>query len=279
MATETQDSFGGMDETAAARVAREAFVVDVDGYEGPIDVLLTLARDQKVDLTQISILQLADQYLEFVAWARKINIELAADYLVMAAWLAYLKSRLLIPDMADEDEPSGEEMAAALAFQLQRLEAMQEVGARLVARPLLGQDFFARGMPEKPEEEVKTIFEVTLYDLLKAYADQKRKDTKTTLQIEAWGLYSVENALARLRQHVGRTPEWENLVKFLPPGLKDIMLARSALASTFTASLELAKEGRLRIRQMGTFGPIYLRGTDEKRGPDGGGRDRGDNDG
>ena len=263
---EGQDSFEGIEETAAARVAREAFVVDVDGYEGPIDVLLTLARDQKVDLTQISILQLADQYLEFVAKARKTNIELAADYLVMAAWLAYLKSRLLIPEMGDEDEPSGEEMAAALAFHLQRLEAMQEAGARLVARPRLGQEFFARGMPEKPEEEVRTIFEVSLYDLLKAYADQKRRASETTLQIEAWGLYSVEEALERLRQHVGRTPEWENLVKFLPPGLKDTMLTRSAMASTFSASLELAKEGRLRIRQMGTFGPIFLRGADEGRG-------------
>ena len=260
-----QDSFEGMEDTAAARVARQAFVVDVDGYEGPIDVLLALARDQKVDLTQISILQLADQYLEFVAEARKTNIELAADYLVMAAWLAYLKSRLLIPDMGEEDEPSGEEMAAALAFHLQRLEAMQEAGARLMARPRLGQDFFVRGMPEKREEEVKTIFEVSLYDLLKAYADQKRRDTETSLHIEAWGLYSVEDALERLRQRVGCMPEWENLVKFLPPGLMDVLLARSAMASTFSASLELAKEGQLRIRQMETFGPIFLRGADDAR--------------
>ncbi|MCG8509251.1 MAG: segregation/condensation protein A [Rhodospirillales bacterium] len=260
--SESQNSFEEMQEPEVLPAAR--FVVDIDGFEGPIDVLLTLARDQKVDLAQISILQLADQYLEFVAKAREINIELAADYLVMAAWLAYLKSRLLIPDIGEEDEPSGEEMAAALAFQLQRLEGMQEAGARLIARPRLGQEFFARGMPEKREEDVTTIFEVTLYDLLKAYADQQRRSGEGTLQIEAWGLYAVEDALERLRNLVGRTPEWENLVKLLPPGLTDHMLARSALASTFAASLELAKEGRVRIRQMGTFGPIYVRQADER---------------
>lgn len=263
--SENQDSFDQMrDEPAILPASR--FVVDIDGFEGPIDVLLTLARDQKVDLAQISILQLADQYLEFVAKARKINIELAADYLVMAAWLAYLKSRLLIPDMGDEDEPTGEEMAAALAFQLQRLEAMQEAGARLIARPRLGQEFFARGMPEKRDEDVTTIFEVSLYDLLKAYADQQKRKGEGTLQIEAWGLYAVEDALERLRNLVGRTPEWENLIKFLPPGLTDHMLARSALASTFAASLELVREGKVRIRQMGTFGPIYVRQA-ERDGP------------
>ncbi len=265
MSDDTRDDFedqGGPDGLAP----EDAFVVDLDGFEGPIDVLLTLARDQKVDLTQISILQLADQYLAFVTKAREINIELAADYLVMAAWLAYLKSRLLIPDLGGEDEPSGEEMAAALAFQLQRLEAMQEAGARLLARPQLGQDFFQRGMPETPEEEVQTIFEVSLYDLLKAYADQQKRDADGTLQIEAWNLYSVDDALERLRQHVGRTPEWENLAKFLPPNLSEPMLARSAMASTFVASLELAKEGRLRIRQMGTFGPIYLRSARDSGG-------------
>ena len=142
----------------------------------------------------------------------------------MAAWLAYLKSRLLIPDLGGEDEPSGEEMAAALAFQLQRLEAMQEAGARLLARPLLGQDFFPRGMPEKPEEEVQTIFEVTLYDLLKAYANQQKRDADGTLQIEAYNLYSVDDALERLRHLVGRMPDWEDLARFLPSNLDDPML-------------------------------------------------------
>lgn len=262
---EPQDTFEGMDETAAGP-DRPAFVVDIDGFEGPIDVLLALARDQKVDLTQISILQLADQYLEFVAQARRISIELAADYLVMAAWLAYLKSRLLIPDLGGDDEPSGEEMAAALAFHLQRLEAMQEAGARLMARARVGHDVFPRGMPETPEEDVQTVFEVTLYDLLKAYGDQQRRAGEGgMLQIEPWGLYAVEDALERLRRLVGRTPDWENLMAFLPPNLGDPMLARSALASTFAASLELVREGRLRMRQMGTFGPIYLRAAEDGR--------------
>lgn len=264
---ESQQSFEGMNELDA-RPDRPAFVVDIDGFEGPIDVLLTLARDQKVDLTQISILQLADQYLEFVARARQINIELAADYLVMAAWLAYLKSRLLIPELDGDDEPSGEEMAAALAYHLQRLEAMQDAGARLMARPRLGQDVFRRGMPETPEEDVHTVFELTLYDLLKAYAGQQKRSSAGMLQIEPWGIYAVEDALERLRHLIGRMPDWENLLTFLPPGLKDPMLARSALASTFAASLELVRDGRLRIRQMGTFGPIYLRAAEETRNSD-----------
>ena len=262
-----QETFEGMDDTRSAGGVG-AFVVDIDGFEGPIDVLLALARDQKVDLKQISILQLADQYLEFVTRARQVNIELAADYLVMAAWLAYLKSRLLIPNLGGEDEPTGEEMAAALAFQLQRLEAMQEAGARLMARPALGQDVFARGMPEKPDEEVQTIFEVTLYDLLKAYGDQRKRTDEGLLQIEPWGIYAVEDALERLRHLVGRTPDWENLIAFLPSGLSNPMLARSALASTFAASLELVRDGRLHIRQMGTFGPIYLRAAEGRTDKD-----------
>jgi segregation and condensation protein A len=264
---ERQDTFDGM-EDAAAGPERPAFVVDLDGFEGPIDVLLTLAREQKVDLAQISILQLADQYLEFVARVRQISIELAADYLVMAAWLAYLKSRLLIPDLGGDDEPSGEEMAAALAFHLQRLEAMQEAGARLMARARLGEEVFARGMPEVPEDDVQTVFEVTLYDLLKAYGAQQKRAGEGTLQIEAWGLYAVEDALERLRRLVGRTPDWENLMAFLPPGLNDAMLTRSAIASTFVASLEMVREGRLRIRQMETFGPIYVRAAEDRRNGD-----------
>ncbi len=236
------------------------FVVDIDGFEGPIDVLLSLARDQKVDITQISIVQLADQYLEFVAIARRHNLELAADYLVMAAWLAYLKSRLLLPDLDSEDEPSGEEMALALAFQLKRLESMQEAGARLMARDRLGQDFFGRGVPEKFKTSQSTIFDVTLFDLLKAYASQSnRVKGDGTLHIEAWDLHSVDDALDRLHQVVGKLPDWSTLAKFLPAGLKQGLTYRSAVASTFAASLEMAKEGKLRIRQDGVFGKIFLR--------------------
>ncbi len=248
-----------------------SFVVDVDGFEGPIDALLTLARNQKVDLTQVSILQLADQYLAFVTEARRTNLELAADYLVMAAWLAYLKSRLLLPDLSDGDEPTGEEMASALAFQLRRLEAMQEAGSRLMARGRLGEAFFGRGEPETFAATAKTVIEVTLYDLLKGYGDQKKRQKGGTLHIEPWTLYTVEDSLKRLRGLLGSVPDWQSLSRFLPAGLKDKigddlkggLAARSAMASTFAASLEMVREGELQVRQSGIFGPIYLRARDD----------------
>lgn len=235
------------------------FVVDLAGYEGPIDVLLTLARDQKVDLRHISIVALADQYLAFVQEARRQNLELAADYLVMAAWLAYLKSRLLLPDLSAADQPTGEEMAAALQFQLQRLEGMQKAGQALMERPQLGRDVFARGMPEKFATDVTTVLDVTLYDLLKAYGDQKRRQKPKSLTIEAWSLYSVDDALQRLRRVVGFVPDWQSLWRFLPEMALSGLTARSATASTFVACLELAKEGKLALRQDGTYGPIFLK--------------------
>ncbi len=236
-----------------------AFVVDLDGYEGPIDVLLMLAREHKLDLTRISILALADQYLAFIAKVRRTNLELAADYLVMAAWLAYLKSRLLLPDLGEEDEPTGEEMAAALAFQLQRLEAMQNAGQKLMARSRLGQDFFTRGAPETFRALINPVLEVTLFDLLKAYGDQRRRIEGSTLHIESFEIYTVEDALRRLKSLVGSTPDWENLWQFLPEGVLEGLVQRSAIASTFAASLELAREGKIKLRQSGPFGPIYLK--------------------
>ncbi len=236
-----------------------AFVVDLDGYEGPIDVLLMLAREHKLDLTRISILALADQYLAFVAEARRTNLELAADYLVMAAWLAYLKSRLLLPDLGEEDEPTGEEMAAALAFQLQRLEAMQDAGQKLMARNRLGQDFFPRGAPETFRALINPILEVTLFDLLKAYGDQRRRIEGSTLHIESFEIHTVEDALRRLKSLIGSTPDWESLWQFLPEGVLEGLVQRSAIASTFAASLELAREGKIKLRQSGPFGPIYLK--------------------
>jgi len=239
----------------------------VDGYEGPLDVLLTLARDQKVDLVQISILQLADQFLKWVAEARRRNLELAADYLVMAAWLAYLKSRLLIPTPEGEEEPSGEEMAAALQFQLQRLEAMQDAGAKLMARPQLGQDFHRRGCPEHFVSTSKTVFEVTLHDMLKAYGDIKRRAKGRVMDIEPLDLYSVDDALHRLRTMLAiGVPDWEELQHYLPPGMKAGLPTLSAVAATFTATLEMAREGMVMIRQTDTFGPIYVRSS-----PDGSG--------
>jgi len=236
-----------------------AFVVDLDGFEGPIDVLLMLAREHKLDLTQISILALADQYLAFVTEARRENLELAADYLVMAAWLAYLKSRLLLPDLGEEDEPTGEEMAAALAFQLRRLEVMQESGQQLMGRNRLGREFFGRGAPETFRALLNPILEVTLYDLLKAYGDQSRRVEGGTLHIEAFEIHTVEDALRRLTSLLGSTPDWENLWQFLPESLMEGLIARSAIASTFAASLELAREGKVKLRQSGPFGPIYLK--------------------
>jgi len=242
-----------------------AFVVDIDGYEGPLDILLSLARDQKVDLTQISVLQLADQYLAFVAEARRLDLELAAEYLVMAAWLAYLKSRLLLPEPPGAEEPSGEAMAAALTFQLERLEAMREAGQHLMARNQLGQDFFARGQPERFGGNTLTVLQVDLSELLRAYgAHLQRRQGAQPLRIEPHDLHSVEDALKRLRKNLGHAPSWESLWRYLPPGtfegLREGRLsARSALAATFAASLELAKGGGVRLRQNKPFGPIYLR--------------------
>lgn len=239
-------------------------VLDLDGYEGPIDVLLSLAREQKVDLTQISILQLADQYIAFIHEARRLRLELAADYLVMAAWLVYLKSRLLLPEPPAEDEPSGEEMAALLTFQLQRLEAMQNVGAELMKRPRYGRDFYGRGAPEPFRLVARAAYDVTLYDLLRAYADQRRRMDGGTFTIAASELYSVEQAIERLQRLLGHVPTWTVLQDFLPGDLKGGIFGRSYLASTFVASLELARQGRLRLRQESTFGPLYVRGPGDE---------------
>lgn len=234
--------------------------LNLDGFEGPIDVLLSLARDQKVDLTQISILQLAEQYLVFIREAQVLNLELAADYLVMAAWLAYLKSRLLLPaDATPEEEQDPEALAEALRFQLLRLEAMQEAGVRLMALPQLGVDRLARGAPENLSARFRSVYDVTLYDLLRAYADHKLREQGQTLRIAATDLYAVEDAIERLRALVGKVPEWRTLFSFLPDFLRGSLVLRSAVASTFVASLQLVKDGQAQIRQDGTFGPIWLR--------------------
>jgi len=245
------------------------FMVDVEGFEGPIDVLLTLAREQKVDLVHISILELADQYLAFVTEASKSNLELAADYLVMAAWLAYLKSRLLLPDLSSEEEPTGEELAAALQFQLRRLQSMQDAGSKLMALPRLKHDFFARGEPEKFSTITNPVFESTLHDLISAYAfHHLRKDRGKSLHIEAsWDLYSVEDAIERLRAIVGYAPDWQHLFSFLPDNITNPLTRRSATATTFVAALEMAKAGRLKLRQINTFGPIEILTTDRWNAP------------
>jgi segregation and condensation protein A len=234
-------------------------VVDLEGYEGPIDVLLALARQQKVDLLHISILQLADQYVAFISEARRLRLEVAADYLVMAAWLAYLKSRLLLPEPEEADEPSGPELAEALAFQLRRLEAMQQAGAKVMELPRLGRDVFPRGAPEGMKVTRIPVYDLSLYELLKAYGDHQRRGHHDSLEIAVTEIHSVDDALERLGRILGRLPDWQTLTTFLPKSLEGGVVFRSAVASTFAASLELAKSGKLEIRQNGTFGAIYFR--------------------
>ncbi|WP_448187714.1 segregation and condensation protein A [Azospirillum sp. sgz301742] len=252
------DPGGFQEDPDRALTPAEQLMLALDGFEGPIDMLLTLAREQKVDLTKISILALADQYLAFVAEARKVRLELAADYLVMAAWLAYLKSRLLIPEQP-ADEPSGEDMAAALAFQLQRLEAMKAAAATLLARPRLGVDVFARGAPEDLDIQRKSVFQVTLYDLLKAYGEHRRRRDTSVLHMEPMRLYSIEDAVKRLSEMLGRMPDWTILSSFLPREAQGSLMGRSALAAHFAATLELAKAGQVELRQDGAFAPLWVR--------------------
>ena len=242
------------------RPARSPFVVDIDGYEGPIDVLLAMARDQKVDLARISILQLAEQYLEFVAEARRVNLELAADYLVMAAWLAYLKSRLLLPEPEPEAEPSAAEMAERLRRRLEQLQAIRKVAERLFRRPRLGVETFARGQPEDARAVVVPVWQCSLFDLLSAYGRQVRREQALLYRPAPRRAFSVEDALLRLETMLGRMPDWATLEAFLPEGLADSFERRSAIASTLVATLELARSGRVQLRQGQPFGPLFVRG-------------------
>jgi segregation and condensation protein A len=255
-----EDSFEQTERLTPESVDDGQFLLDLDGYEGPIDVLLALARDQKVDLTKLSILDLADQYLEFVARARRLRLELAADYLVMAAWLAYLKSKLLLPEPEGEGEPTGAELAAALAYQLQRLEAMQDAGARLMGRAQLGRDIFPRGAPESIRIVAKPVYQLTLYELLRAYGNHvTRQQLPQTLHILPMELYSMDDAMKRLGDMLGHMPDWTVLTSFMPAEFKSALQRRSAIAATFAASLEMVRSGRAQLRQDGTFGPIFLR--------------------
>ena len=237
--------------------------MDLDGYEGPIDMLLDLARRQKVDLLNISILHLAEQYLKFIEEAHRLKLEIAADYLVMAAWLAYLKSRLLLPEENNEEEPTGSEMAEALAFQLQRLQAMQDAGSKIMDLPHLGKDVFPRGLPEGVSIVRNPVYELSLYDLLKAYGEQQSKGTADPLEIAPTEFYSVDDALERLGRLLGKMPDWSDLQEFLPEEFKNILIFRSAMASTLAASLEMVKSGQIEIRQDGAFSPIYIRSNIE----------------
>ncbi len=242
------------------RLAAEALIVDVDGFEGPLDLLLTLSRTQKVDLRKISVLKLAEQYLGFVEQARSLRIELAADYLVMAAWLAFLKSRLLLPPEPGDEGPSAEDLAAHLAFQLERLQAMRDAAARLMGRDQLGRDFFARGIPEDMTHQKKVKWTATLLDLMRAYAQIRTKDEFRPFVLDREHVYTMEQALDRMRGLIGYAGDWATLISFLPEGWDGTPMARrSVLASHFAAVLELAKRGQVVLRQGETFAPIELR--------------------
>jgi segregation and condensation protein A len=254
------DDWGGDRLAPAERMAAEALIIDVDGFEGPLDLLLTLSRTQKVDLRRISVLQLAEQYLGFVEKAAALRIELAADYLVMAAWLAFLKSRLLLPPEPGEDGPSAEDLAMHLAFQLERLQAMREAAARLMARDQLGRDFFARGLPEDIARVRRVDYSATLLDLMRAYARIRTKDEFRPFVMDRDHLYTMEQALERMRGLIGYVGEWADLTSFLPEGWdSNPMRKRSSTAAHFAAILEMAKRGQIDLRQGETFAPIEIR--------------------
>jgi segregation and condensation protein A len=251
---------GDFELPEAERASHEpALVVDVAGFEGPLDLLLMLARQQKVDLSKISILALANQYLTFIERARDLRIEVAADYLVMAAWLAYLKSRLLLPEPAGPEEPSAADLAADLAARLQHLEAIRRAGASLMTRDKLGTEFFARGMPEEGDPLNPQQFTATIYDLLSAYALQRQKKAlshHTVKQRVVWSLKEARDALERL---VGTAHDWTRLDTYLIDYVVEPSMRATVLASSFSASLEMVKEGALAIQQESPFAPIWLK--------------------
>jgi segregation and condensation protein A len=235
------------------------FTVDLDGFEGPLDLLLELARRQKVDLSRISVLALADQYLLFVEAARKLRLELAADYLVMAAWLAYLKSRLLLPAPPQAADPDASELAEDLARRLRMLEAIRKAAELLVNRPRLGRDFFSRGEPEAVEVARRSVYATSLYDLLSAYARQAQKHARARVRFKArevWSLAEAREALARI---IGGNRDWTAFDAWLIAACADPKMLRSARASTFSASLELVREGKIELRQEKAFAPIWIR--------------------
>jgi segregation and condensation protein A len=236
-----------------------SLVVDVEGYEGPLDLLLALARQQKVDLAKISILALADQYLQFIDAARKIRLELAADYLVMAAWLAYLKSRLLLPEPPTPDGPSAEEMATALANRLRRLEAIREAANRLMNRPQLLRDIFPRGNPEAIAEVRRQKYTATLFDLLTAYAAQRQQRVLASVHLAKRSVWSLAEARASLERLVGMAEDWSCLDEYLLSYIVDPSQRATVFASSFAAALELVREGGMELNQKEAFAPLYFR--------------------
>lgn len=248
-------------ESGAERLdAGDQLVVDVEGFEGPLDLLLALARTQKVDLAKISVLALAQQYLDFISEARRLRLEIAADYLVMAAWLAFLKSKLLLPaEPSEEGEPTGAELAALLAFRLKRLHAMREVSAQLMTRKRLGRDVFARGLPEPIRITRQSVYDANVYDLLKAYSQQRQRTAVTSLRMKPRTVWSLKEARDELERLLGMNLDWAPLDRLLAEFLVEPELRKTALASGFTATLEMTREGALEIRQAKSFAPLLVR--------------------
>ncbi|MFM9863125.1 MAG: segregation and condensation protein A [Micropepsaceae bacterium] len=250
----------------------EALIIDIDGYEGPLDVLLALARAQKVDLRKISILALAEQYLVFVAEARKKHLDLAADYLVMACWLAFLKSKLLLPEQEKEGEPTAEELAERLTLQLQRLEAIRIAASRLMSRDRLGTEVFLRGAPEGIRVIKSPKYADTLVDLLKAYSTQRvKKIAHSSYELQRLPLFAIEDARHRLERMLGVVIDWAVIDALIPDDFNSGKSRRSGVASTLSASLEMVRDGLLELRQMAPFAPLYVRRRDpetlEKEAP------------
>ena len=235
----------------------ERLTLDLDGWEGPLDLLLTLARAQKVDLAKISILALVEQYLAFIADAKKLRLEIAADYLVMAAWLAYLKSCLLLPKDPTVD-PSPEELAMRLQLRLQRLQAMREAGARLIGRDRIGRDVFLRAAPEGLKVVRRSAWQADLYDLISAYGIVRARTQPIVHVIARRPVMTLDEAIHRLETMIGTTIEWTSLEAFLP-ATQDPEFRKSALASSFVATLELARLGKIALQQDGVFEPLYVR--------------------
>ena len=235
----------------------DELTLSLGAWEGPLDLLLNLARTQKVDLAQISILQLVEQYLAHIAGARELRLEIAADYLVMAAWLAYLKSCLLLPSDPQQD-PSPEELAARLQLRLQRLDAMRDAGARLLGRDRIGRDVFLRDAPEGLRLVRKAAWQASAFDLYSAYGAVRARSAPVMHVVAQRAVLTLEEALERVAALVGSRLEWTRLESFLPAS-RDSRYRKSALASSFAAALELARQGSLQLQQDGPFAPIMIR--------------------
>ena len=256
------DDWAGPDATPSAPGDESALHLALDGWEGPLDLLLDLARRQKVDLRRISILDLVDQYLAYIESAEALRLELAADYLVMAAWLAYLKSALLLP-REEQPDPSPEELAMRLHLRIQRLGAMREAAARLMARDRLGRDVFRRGAPEGLRVERRNVWTCTWFDLVQAYGQVKARTRPVVHMVRERPVMTLESALSRVAAMLGVSLDWIELRDFLPASAEgewaDPQLRRSALASSFVAALELARLGKAELAQDQAFGPLRLR--------------------